>query len=129
MTFYNKMKELESKLHSMGFDVYSPQLGEGEDFLSMADEKIRKGKGYYVSLHRGNIQSSGAILVANFEKNGIPNYIGPSTFAEIGMAYAFGKKIFLLNEISKTANKIEELGLDSIVLKGNLEKIKSELER
>ena len=40
-----------------------------------------------------------AILVVNEAKEGISNYIGASAFSEIAIAFYFGKKIFILNDI------------------------------
>src|SRR5258708_26680133 len=39
-----------------------------------------------------------AILVVNERKNGIQNYIGANTFAEIAVAFNARKRIFILNE-------------------------------
>jgi hypothetical protein len=39
------------------------------------------------------------ILVANYEKHGKPIYIGPNTFAEIAVAFAHGRQVWLLNGI------------------------------
>ena len=40
-----------------------------------------------------------AILVVNLDKHGIDSYIGPNTFAEIAVAFAQMKNIYLLNGI------------------------------
>jgi len=40
-----------------------------------------------------------AVLVLNFEKRGIPNYIGGNTFLEMGLAHVLGRKIFLANPV------------------------------
>lgn len=64
-----------------------------------------------------------AILVVNNEKNGIANYIGPNSFAEVAFAFFYNKKIFLLNDIYE-AYKDELEGWKSVSLSGNLEKLK-----
>ena len=64
------------------------------------------------------------ILVVNTTKNGIENYIGPNTFAEIAFAFYFKKKIYLLNDYYEPY--LDELiGWNVIPLKGNLAKIKT----
>lgn len=64
-----------------------------------------------------------AILVVNNEKNGIVNYIGPNSFAEVAFAFFHNKKIFLLNDIYEPY-KDELEGWKSVSLGGNLEKLK-----
>ena len=34
------------------------------------------------------------VLIVNDEKNGIPNYIGANSFAELAFGFYFGKKVF-----------------------------------
>jgi hypothetical protein len=76
----------------------------------------------------GKILNSDAILVINLEKNGIKNYIGGNTFAEIMFAFYYDKKIFFLNPIprhEKFSSIIEEVeGVNPIILNGNLDLIK-----
>lgn len=40
-----------------------------------------------------------AVLAVNCDNHGIPNYIGPNTFAEIAVAFAQGKKIYVFQQI------------------------------
>jgi hypothetical protein len=66
--------------------------------------------------------------VVNVEKNGIPNYIGGATFAELMFAFYHKKKIFLLNPIP-THEKISPLRDEiectrPIVINGNPDLIK-----
>lgn len=47
------------------------------------------------------IKKSDAILVINFDKNDIKNYIGGAVLSEMGFAYILNKKIFLFNQITQ----------------------------
>lgn len=38
------------------------------------------------------------VLIVNATKNGIDNYIGPNSFAEIAFAFYYNKEIYLLND-------------------------------
>jgi predicted RNA-binding protein with PUA domain len=67
--------------------------------------------------------SSDAILVLNFDKNGVKNYIGGNTLMEIGFAHVHDKKIFLLNPIPDMPYKDEIEATDPVVLSGDLSKI------
>lgn len=66
------------------------------------------------------------VLIVNATKNGIENYIGPNSFAEIAFAFYFKKNIYLLNDIYEPY-KDEIIGWKVISLKGNLDNIKKEL--
>ena len=64
------------------------------------------------------------ILVLNPEKNGIPGYIGPNTFLEMGLALCLEKRIFVLNPLPDPSPYREELlGLKPLILNGDLTKI------
>ena len=63
------------------------------------------------------------ILIVNETKNGIENYIGANSFAEIAFGFYFKKKVYLLNDIYEPY-KDELLGWGVIPLKGDISKIK-----
>lgn len=67
-------------------------------------------------------QENEMILIVNATKNGIENYIGPNSFAEIAFGFYFHKKVYLLNDIYEP-NKDELVGCKTIPLKGNLNNI------
>lgn len=64
-----------------------------------------------------------AILVVNTPKNGIENYIGPNSLAEIALAFYYHKKIFLLGDRYEPY-KEELIAWKSVPLKNQLEEIK-----
>jgi hypothetical protein len=70
--------------------------------------------------HFDKIADSDAILVLNYEKNGIPGYIGGNTLLEMGLAFYQRKKIYLLHQIPETAEKEEILAMKPVVLNGDL---------
>ncbi len=51
------------------------------------------------------VEAADAIVVLNYPKNGINGYIGASTLMEMGLAYHFGKKIYLLNDLPGSAQE------------------------
>lgn len=71
-------------------------------------------------LHFDKVVWSDAILVLNHRKNDIDHYIGANTLLEMGLAFHFGKKIYLLNPIPEISCKEEVLGMRPIVCNGNL---------
>lgn len=64
-----------------------------------------------------------AILIVNETKNGIENYIGPNSFAEIAFGFYYNKKVYLLNDIYEPY-KDELVGWNVISLKGDLNKMR-----
>jgi len=77
----------------------------------------------YIRYHYNEIVNSDAILVLNFDKNGVKNYIGGNTLMEMGFAYVNNKKIFLLNSIPDMSYKDEIEAMQPIILNGDLTKI------
>jgi hypothetical protein len=77
-----------------------------------------------IRAHFEKIEWSEAVLVLNYDKNGIANYIGGNTFLEIGLAFHLKEKIFLLNPIPEINYKEELLGMKLIVINSDLTKIK-----
>jgi hypothetical protein len=85
------------------------------------DHEVWKKKGRAIAAHFRKIDESEAVLIVNYEKKGIPDYIGANTFLEIGYAYGRGKKIFILNNLPTTSSYKEEiLGMQPIVLHGKI---------
>lgn len=112
-------------LRSMGFSVSTPELSEKIDWSKMSDEDTVVQKGRLIRRHIANIETAKAILVANYEKNGIDNYIGSNSFLEMGAAFMFEKPIYLLNPVPYQDNREEILALEPIVINGNLTKIEA----
>jgi predicted RNA-binding protein with PUA domain len=80
-------------------------------------------KGKLVRRHIANIEKASVVLVANFDKNGIENYIGGNVLLEMGAGFVFEKPIYLLNPIPGQDNYEEILALEPIVIDGDLSRI------
>ena len=131
--FAEEMLKIKDKLSSSGHEVFIPQsvidfkINGPESAIKMREDRgkyISKLKPHYTKHHFNLIENSDAILVVNSKKNGIENYIGGATFAEIMLAFHFGKKIFFLNPIPKDEKMsfvIDELEtVKPIILNGDL---------
>lgn len=129
MVNYGKFVNLKNNLESAGHSVVLP---EPTDCIS--EKKIRKGcyvdtyklkvKYDYMRKHFANIMLSDCVLIANYEKGGIKNYIGGNTFLEIGFAYFINKPIYLLNPIPKIDIFYHEIrAMNPKVLRGDLSHI------
>ena len=122
MAFSDKMQESKKELETLEHTVFIP--------LNDRNLKVKKTKlthSEFQSLkkrHFNKINNSDAILVLNYDKNGIKNYIGSSTFGEICYALAENKSIFLLNPIPDQPYISEDLDyFDAKVINGDLTKI------
>ncbi len=109
MQFYDKYKELKIVLEGMNHKVILP-LPNKTKLKAMQD-------------FNKDLEKSDAILVANYDKNGIKNYIGVNGLMEVGMAYNRKRKIFILNKIPDNC-KIEFEAMKVTELNGDLTKIK-----
>ena len=127
MTFYEKMIEVKERLEDMGHIALLPHV-EYRDFHKVREvdeEKWFRLKPKFIRDHFDKIKKSDAILVLNYEKNGIKNYVGGNVIFELGLAFDLKKKIFLLNPIPKGLPYTEELEvIKPIVINGDLSKIR-----
>lgn len=66
------------------------------------------------------VANNDALLVLNFDKNKVPNYIGGATFLEVYKAFELGKKIFFYNPIPEGILKDELLAMQPVIINQNL---------
>jgi len=118
MVFIDKMREYSTMLSKNGFDVIIP---EEDNWSNIAKHEINDYKRKVSKRHFDEITDSDthAILVLNETKSGVNNYIGANTFAEIAMAFYFGKKIYILHDIF-SPYKDELLAWGAVALNGDL---------
>lgn len=128
LSFTDEVKKIADRLHELGHEVLLPN-GVIIDAIYKPDfdsVKAKRGNGYdFVREHFKKIEESDAMLVCNFTKNGIDNYIGANTFLEMGFAYYIKKPIYALNPLPdyKYIND-ELLNFDVKVINGDLSEIK-----
>ncbi|MCX6763853.1 MAG: hypothetical protein NTZ97_03960 [Candidatus Moranbacteria bacterium] len=130
--FAKQMVEYQKKLMDLGHRVdlhehYVLQAkGEMRDMIERMNKEHAKVKieNDYIKYHHNEIVKSDAVLVLNFDKNGIDNYIGGNTLIEMGDAYVLDKKIFLLNSVPEMMYTDEIIAMQPVILNGDLSKIK-----
>lgn len=134
-SFYAQVLEAEDSLKKMGFAVSVPltanKMKKSGDFRVetyktwFKNPNDYKRKTFLTKHHFSKIMKGDAILVLNYEKNGIKGYIGGAVLCEMAMALQFKKKIYVLNPIDKTCSYKEEiLAMDPVILNGDLSRIK-----
>lgn len=73
-----------------------------------------------IKVHFNKIKEADAILVCNYDKNGIQNYIGANTFLEMGFAHCLGKKIYLVSPLPDMPYTNDELAAFDVEVIGDL---------
>jgi len=134
LDFNKEIGEIAEQLIKQGHEVLIPETSamifNGDISFEQIMKEKENGEIYEriidqdaIKCHYLKIKESDAILVLNYDKKGINNYIGASTFLEIGFAHILGKKIFLLNDVPDMLHKDEIRGMQPVVLRGDLSKI------
>jgi len=128
MQFTDKMLEVKAKLQELGHDAFVTDLhkamvGKTDDEI----EKIKLHQKYNMDAIRkfwNMMQGADAVLVLNYDKNGIKNYVGGNTLMEIGFAHVLNQKIFMLNPIPEMPYCQTEIeAVKPIILNGDFSKI------
>ena len=126
--FYSEIKKIVGVLESRGHEISYPNSYD-EPFMEerlkmLGPEDHVKWKSMMMWKDEDNIEPQDAIFVLNFEKKGVPNYIGGATFLEIYTAWKMGKKIFFYNPLPNCSFSDELRGINPILIKGDLSLIK-----
>ena len=136
LDFVEEMLKIEEQLIKRGHEIFMPasindfSLRVANDAINLKNDKrkyLKDIKPIYTKKHFDKIKNSDAVLVMNLEKNGVNNYIGGATFAEVMLAFHYNKKIFLWKPIPKNertdiiADEMESV--NPVVIDGDINKI------
>jgi nucleoside 2-deoxyribosyltransferase len=132
--FTPEIKKTADALVNMGHQVVIPDGAEriinGEITLEKFMNNVEKGEGPKAKIKHDVIRKyykkicdNDAILVLNFTKKNIENYIGGNTFLEMGFAYVLNKPIYLFNPIPQISYSDEIITMQPIVINQDLAKI------
>ena len=135
----DKLIEMSNELEIRGIETFLPHSTEkikaGE--LTLDEYRARKaadGGDFvlrqtsnidFIKDHYNAIKDSDGILVVNFDKKRIKNYIGGNALMELGFAYTMDKPIYLYNDIPEMPYTDEIKAVKPIVINGDLSKIKA----
>lgn len=134
-SFYKTIIELSYELEALDIDAVLPKTAqkmkeEGRENDEATIDWVSSPIGYHgkallIRGHFNEIAECDAILVANYEKHGKNNYIGPNVLMEMATAFFLKKPIYILNEQPDNSPLIDEiLGLEPIFLKGDIQILK-----
>lgn len=138
IAFHDEMKEIQNKLEALGHKVDLPPsevpdengkmipVKQYYEIRKMAEKEKGSNENWIWDLkeiamknHFNKVTWSDVVLIANFTKNNIENYIGANTLLEMGLAFHLGKKIYLLNPIPEMSYKEEILGMKPVIINNN----------
>ena len=138
--FINEMEKVSNELTTLGHEVKFPPMMKFDEHnnpiptaeyykykkeaAGKPDHWIWKRHDEPIRDHFEKVAWSDAVLILNYDKNNIANYVGPNTLMEMGLAFFLKKPIYLLNPIPDVAWFEEITGMHPIVIDGNLENIK-----
>lgn len=125
--FYNKIPEIKSYLESKGNVITLPNCfedpGTESRYRDLGNKEHSTWKASMIKHSESVIKENDAVLVLNFEKHGIENYIGGATFLEMYDAFRLNKKIYLYNDIPEGILKDEIIGFGPILINGDLDRV------
>ena len=139
-SFYRQAGEVKDELSRQGFEVIIPKMAEEMKAKNnyervdyqpwLSDPSAYHVKAGLIRGHFDQVAKADAILVLNYEKHGVSNYIGGNVLMEMGVAFHLKIPIFMLNEAPKDMSYSEEiLGLEPIVLHGKTDGFAKEYEK
>lgn len=128
MQFYQEMGQIQAMLEEKGHTVLVPKdfyvLAQNEAFMANDEERITsKIEHDFIREHFRKIEQADVVLILNYEKKGVPGYIGGNTFLEMGHAFGLNKKIYLLYPVPKMDYSVEMHSMKPVVLHGDLSKL------
>lgn len=99
MTFYGEMRRTAERLLNESIKLVLPDSEEAlPDSISLEQYEAFKRETSFGHIRRIRDPRTFALLALNFDKHGIRDYIGPSTFAEIAVAAVSGKRVYLIGD-------------------------------
>jgi diphthamide synthase subunit DPH2 len=127
LSFSNEVKRIAKELEEMGYEVLLPNgilldVMKDPNFDPVAAKTCN---GYNaIRDHFDKILESDAVLICNFTKRRIKNYIGANTFLEAGFAYYHEKSIYAYNPLPNQKYIHDEIYSFGVkVLNGDLTKL------
>lgn len=136
--FYRQAVSAQVELEKLGYKVIIPATAEkmkisGDYDVAHVKTWFENDEDYHkksalIRSHFSEIETTESILVLNYEKHGVPNYIGGNVLMEMAIAFYLKKPIYILNEVPEESSFKEEIkGMEPIILHGQLDGLRVRL--
>ncbi|MDD5098787.1 MAG: hypothetical protein PHP35_00365 [Candidatus Colwellbacteria bacterium] len=123
-SFYDRIPDIKKALEERGHSITLPNCYDNphteDEYRNMGTDKHAAWKSEMIRHSEKVIGENDAVLVLNFDKKGIANYIGGATFLEMYDAFRLNKKIFIWNGIPEGMLKDEIIGFNPAVIDGDI---------
>ncbi len=129
--FYKQAVDIQDQLNRQGIKVVVPSTAER--MKQNGDYDVAHYKTWYgneedyvrktalMTEHFEKVVAGDAILVLNYEKHGVDNYIGGNVLMEMALAFHYGKPIYIMNDLPQDSPFFEEIrGMNPVVMQGDL---------
>lgn len=127
--FYPRVAPIKHQLEAMRHNVTLPNSydnpGREVEMHNLGAREHAQWKASMLRLQKQKVEDCDVILVLNFTKNGVSNYIGGATFLEMYMAFEASKPIFLYNQIPEGMLRDEILSFEPTVINGDLHLVRT----
>ena len=125
--FYDQVESIKLQLEDLGHHITPPNGwndASSEELIQKLDIALCiEWKAEMIRKNSKLVNACDGILILNFSKNGIENYIGGATFLEGYKAFESGKKIFLYNPIPSGLLRDELVGFNPTIIYGDLTRV------
>ncbi|ATN08247.1 hypothetical protein CRN80_00545 [Pseudomonas sp. FDAARGOS_380] len=121
MSVYSELCAYAEVLNNAGIPTIVPEAEKDAlNQYSLQDLEQFKREVSHKHIRQVRHPETWGVLAVNLDRHGILNYVGPNTFAEIAVAFAQFKKIYLIQSIPHAY--LDELSAwQAIPLKGRLD--------
>jgi hypothetical protein len=123
MSAYAEMLTIARVLESRGISTIVPVPEDHIKYQLSYDEfQAFKRDVSFRHLRQIRYPATYAVLAVNIDKHGIRSYIGPNTFAEIAVAFAQRKAIYLYQDVPSTYED-ELMAWSAVPVNGDLDRL------
>lgn len=129
MQFVDKQIEVFEQLKKLGHEPFistyaKRYTGKSDDEIEKLKLEDKYGDNDALIEYWQPLQDADALLMLNYDKHGIKNYVGGNAFLEMGFAYVLGKRVFFWNPLPDMPYYgTEIIAMKPVVINGDLSKI------
>jgi hypothetical protein len=124
--FGHLMEEIATDLAAHGIPSHLPAFDTDEPNDAERHLAWRRGLSNRFMDILGH-EHTAALLIANFDRGGVVNYVGPSAFSEAAVAFSHRKPVYLVADLPASQFREELITFGAIPLRGDLSALRTAL--